>query len=226
MFMSCFKFIEIYIGIYASVKYESCPIAQLVLLRKYKCNYACLYIAYSVYTYLLNYCIQDPSFLFLSQRRLDIGSKALQRTLAALSQAICQSEGLQYHESNNDLLPLDQVTVLCHQAELLCPGCGNGYWEQLKVQILEANEELAHVGEYLQVQSAFSVNTAIAGELDILCSLSRSMVHLGVVLSQLLLPSPVDPVHMASIYYQCHYHMVCAYVCIFKVIVWMHECVH
>ena len=158
--------------------------------------------------YLFSYYMQDPSFFFLSQRRFNIESRALQRTLAALSQAISQSEGLQYHESNNELLSLYQVSVLCNQAKLLCPDCGNSYWEQLKIHILKTNEELARVGEYLFDQSAFSVNTAIAGELDILCSLSRSMVHLGVVLSQLLLPSSVDPVHVASIYYQCHYHMV------------------
>lgn len=147
---------------------------------------------------------------------MDQASQTLNKIVAAISHAITQSDKSLCEEqpTPNTSFCLDNVMLLFSQAECLCPGCGNGFWEQLKAEISMAYSTLSTVKDYVQVTPAFSVNTDVKGELDVLSSLSTSMVHLGVVLSQLLLPTPVDPVSMAEVEYQCHQEMVCVYVCV------------
>lgn len=138
--------------------------------------------------------------------------------MAAISHAITQSDKSPNEEppASSRSFCLDSVLLLFNRAECLCPGCGRGFWDQLKAEITLAYSKLTAVKDFVQVTSAFSINTEVKGELDLLSSLNASMVHLGVVLTQLLQPTPVDPVSMAEIEYRCHQEVVCAcmYVCV------------
>ena len=153
--------------------------------------------------------------LISSQLTLDETLQTLDNIMAAISHAITQSDKSLCGEppATNRLFCLDNVMLLLNQAECLCPGCGCGFWEQLKAEMTMAYSKLTAVKDYVQVTSAFSINTDLKGELDMLSSLSAAMVHLGVVLTQLLLPTPVDPVSMAEVEYRCHQEVVCACVC-------------
>lgn len=88
--------------------------------------------------------------------------------------------------------------------ELLSLDCFPVAWKEAEPHLVAAHRELASIKSLLccetQLNSLF--------ELQLLCSLNSARVHLGVAMGLILCPSPVDPVSVAAVQYQCYQQLV------------------
>ena len=97
---------------------------------------------------------------------------------------------------------------VCLEAEQL--GCGDGqFWDRVCSEIATAYLELSSVRESLKSKfSETGGNRDQEGELHILCGLCRGCIHVGIVISQLLLPTTIDPVTLREVHYNCYQTLV------------------
>ena len=157
---------------------------------------------------------------------MQVASDILDRAVAALAGAVQTSDSVvaTQHSGNQNVnsrqppsrvhMSPDSVSELCRVAEAQCPGCSAGFWEMLGREIAAAHREMAAVRNSLTEAECGggvgSVNRDQCRELELLAGLSSGCVHVGVALSQLLLPTTVDPVSMAETHYHCHQLLVSA----------------
>ena len=163
-----------------------------------------------------------PFFIFYSQSKLKGANTILDSTLASLSSAMQQwksttqsSENQSSISSYNDISS-EGVSELLHKAEILCSTYDASFWERLGSEVAAAHQEIATIKKSLEADSS-TIYRDQRHELEMLSGLSRVCVHVGVVLSQLLLPTDVDPVSMAEIEYNCYQllvSMLVSYICI------------
>ena len=102
----------------------------------------------------------------------------------------------------------ESVSALCHGAEASL--CGSAeFWSLLAREIIATHKDLVSVKNRIELEfCSMDGNRNQYLELYLLCGLCRGCVHLGIALSQLLLPTVVDPVTMAKTQYKCHQLMV------------------
>lgn len=156
--------------------------------------------------------------IFCSQSKLKGASDILGSTLAALASAVQQWDSTtQQSENQSSSLQLsayeavspESVSELFHKAEVLCPAYDARFWERLGSEVAAAHQEIATVRRSLEADSSTIYgNRDQRHELEMLSDLSQVCVHVGVVLSQLLLPTDVDPVSIAEIEYNCYQLLV------------------
>lgn len=149
-------------------------------------------------------------FIFYSQSKLKGASNILDSTLASLSSAVQQWDSTtenQTSSSSYNAKSPESVSELLHKAEILCPAYNASFWERLHSEVAAAHQEIATIRRSLEADNS-TIYRNQRHELEMLSGLSRVCVHVGVVLSQLLLPTDVDPVSMAEIEYNCYQLLV------------------
>ena len=134
----------------------------------------------------------------------------LESTVSALSKAVKQSRMMEKFTENQDSnAPSLDVFELCGEAARCTPGCGDEFWHSLGCEITAAVQEMAAVRSSLEAEcDAMLLNRDQRIELELLCGVSQTCVHVGVLLTQLLLPTAVDPVFMAHTEYNCYQLLV------------------
>lgn len=144
-------------------------------------------------------------------------------TLAALCGAVQQWDSTTQSSDNQTsdvILPAydasspEGVSELFHKARMLCSAYDASFWERLGSEVAAARQEIATIRRSLEADdNTVRGNRNQHCELEMLSGLSRVCVHVGVVLSQLLLPTAVDPVSMAEIEYHC-FHLLVSMQCV------------
>lgn len=170
-----------------------------------------------MYMYVcIGYLANSPPFSFFilySQSKLKGASNILDSTLASLSSAVqqcdstTQSSENQTSSSSYNAKSPESVSELLHKAEILCPAYNASFWERLGSEVAAAHQEIATIKRSLEADNS-TIYRDQRHELEMLSGLSRVCVHVGVVMSQLLLPTDVDPVSMAEIEYNCYQLLV------------------
>lgn len=153
---------------------------------------------------------------------METGTECLQQIVTALACGVNQFNRTALnmplsatHQLNTDMagtvedLSLENISTVCRQAQLTCPGLHSSFWEQLRTEIEAAHNEMTAVRHTLEEVSGFSLNRDQSRELGLLSSVYCARVHVGVILTQLLLPTSVDPVSIHEIQYQCYQELVC-----------------
>lgn len=159
--------------------------------------------------------------VFCSQNKLKVASGVLSSTVAALACAVQHSDSKSQSAENDDSsskqsgdIYIDNISELFREAEMQCPGCSCGFWERLGHEVSSAWQEMTTLRSSLEAEyCALHGHIDQRRELELLSVLSRGCVHVGVVLSQLLLPTDVDPVSIAETQYGCYQLLVRALHC-------------
>ena len=136
-----------------------------------------------------------------------MASNILDTILSALPQAANQPSIVKY-SSLPEAQFIERVTELCHDAESC--GCGSAeFWSLLAKEMTSTHKELVFIGNQIQLNScSMHGNLNHHLELELLSRLCRGSIHLGIILTHLLLPSSIDPVIMASTKQRCYHLMV------------------
>jgi hypothetical protein len=177
--------------------------------------------------FMCGFALYGTSCFFCSQSKLKVVNSILEGTISALSSAVQQSHLTEQFTENQDSKAqhmLSQNTFpgsvfeLCGEAAMHTPSCGGEeFWYSLGCEITAAVQEITTVQSSLEAEyDVLLRNRDQRHELELLCGVSQACVHVGVVLSQLLLPTAVDPVFMAHTQYECYQLLVSAiymYVC-------------
>ena len=139
--------------------------------------------------------------LSCSKNKLEVCAAHVGDLVIALSKALEQTTHADSYSSQDDM-----SERLCSEAEKL------GYrspkfWQDVSREIKLACSELATVRESLECNDT-QCNRDQQKELQLLCGVSQGCIHVGLVASQLLLPTAVDPVTLKEIQYNCYQSLV------------------
>ena len=147
---------------------------------------------------------------FCSQSKLKVVGSILENTVSALSSAVQQShlrsQPTDNQDSNEKQIPSEytspgSIFELCGEAAKHTSGYGSAdFWQRLSCEVSAAVQEMSAVQEESDV---LLKDRDQQHELELLCCLSKACVHVGVILSQLLIPTSVDPVFMTEMQYNC-----------------------
>ena len=144
--------------------------------------------------------------LCCSKNKLANITNMFQSSINALANAVNPSAAQQ----GTSFPDTDTVFALCQDAEAQYPAHGGpGFWRNINCEISKAMNDMAFVRNSLEVKY-----TVIGGsrnqqhELELLCALSQSCVHIGAILTQLLQPSSMDPISMSETQCKCYLMLV------------------
>lgn len=143
-----------------------------------------------------------------SQNKVTVASSVLESTVSAIALAVEQS----YIEKQalSQAQFSECVSKICNGANKICPNYGTTeFWPLIARELTVVYNELSFIRSSLESEyCTMNGNRNQSLELDLLCRLNQGCVHLGVALSQLLLPTALDPVLMAETQYKCYYSLV------------------
>ena len=133
--------------------------------------------------------------------------------MAALGRALKFPDLTGWCTGEHQLLS-ESLSELCCEAQRACPDhSGPQFWQRLCHQISAAFNELASVKESLEMAFGdLGGNRDLHGELTLLCGLSTGCVHVGAVVTNLLLPTAIDPVSLKEVDYKCYQMLVSSFV--------------
>lgn len=164
-------------------------------------------------------CFSCTTYLFFSsQSKLKVVNSTLESTASALSRAVkqfCMMEQFPENQDSNvkyapslDTFP-ESVFELCGEAARCTTFCSGEFWHSLGCEITAAIHEMTAVKSSLEAECNLLLrNRDQRVELELLCGVSQTCVHVGVILTQLLLPTAVDPVLMTHTEYNCYQLLV------------------
>jgi midasin len=161
-------------------------------------------------TLWMNGCSVSNTPLANLQQKLMLANSLLRSTVAALGRALKFPDLTGWCTGEHQLLS-ESLSELCCEAQRACPDhSGPQFWQRLCHQISAAFNELASVKESLEMAFGdLGGNRDLHGELTLLCGLSTGCVHVGAVVTNLLLPTAIDPVSLKEVDYKC-YQMLAA----------------
>ena len=137
-----------------------------------------------------------------------LANSLLRSTVAALGRALKFPDLTAW--LTGEQLPSESLSELCCEAQRVCPDhSGPQFWQRLCHEISAAFNELAFVKESLEMAFGdIGGNRDLHGELTLLCGLSTGCVHVGTVVTNMLLPTAIDPVSLKEVDYKCYQMLV------------------
>ena len=143
-----------------------------------------------------------------SQMKLDVTDTIFENVLAAFGRAIKWPELTKVCRTKRFIS--EMLSQLCFQAERdYYDYGGSHFWQRVCNEIHASVHDLAAVKQCLELAfDDLDGNRNMQGELSLLRGLSRGCIHVGMIVSHLLLPTPVDPVSLSEIHYQCYQMLV------------------